>query len=208
MDLTNSQRVKKLLGNLIANPDLVVPYLKMSIFSRKLPIDHGMPWWSFRAIERADALVVGKSIFEYGTGGSTIRFAKVAKKIVSVEDHVEWATVVRHRLAREGIENVEVRLHPFDFKNPKNFEDSDYIAAVDNSDWDVVIIDGQDWTFKERLACFRRVEPQMVANSIIIVDDFWRYKELLGSNRARKVEVYESVGPSRIGVTSTAFFFY
>lgn len=208
MDLTNAQRVKKLIGNLISNPDLVIPYLRMSVFSRKLPIDIGMPWWSFRAIERADTLLAGKCVFEYGTGGSTLRFAKIAKKVVSVEDHADWMAVVQDRLFKENITNVEIFLCPFDFKNPVNFESSEYISAVDSSSWDVVIIDGQDWTFKQRLACFRRVEPKMEAGSIIIVDDFWRYEELLKSNRAKSVEVYESVGPSRIGVTSTAFFFY
>ena len=178
------------------------------MLSRKLPIDFGMPWWSFRAIERADSLLAGKRVFEYGTGGSTLRFAKIAKQIVSIEDHADWMAVVQDRLSKKNITNVEIRLRPFDFKNPVNFESSEYISAVDSSSWDVVIIDGQDWTFKQRLACFRRVEPKMEAGSIIIVDDFWRYEELLKSNRAKSVEVYESVGPSRIGVTSTAFFFY
>jgi|CXWL01.1.fsa_nt_gi predicted RNA methylase len=208
MDLSNSQRLAKLIGNLVTNPDLIVPYFKMSIFSRKLPIDFGMPWWSFRAIDRADGLLSGKSVFEYGTGGSTLRFAKIAKKVVSVEDHSDWMKVVQERLTKEIISNVEIRLRPFDFKNPVNFESSEYISAVDGEDWDVVIIDGQDWSFKQRLSCFRRVEPKMLPGSIIIVDDFWRYEELLSSNRAKSVEVYESVGPSRIGVTSTAFFFY
>jgi len=208
MQLSNPQRVKKLIGNLLSNPDLVLPYLHKSVLSRKLPIDHGMPWWSFRAIERADTLMNGKTIFEYGTGGSTLRFAKTAKRIVSVEDHPEWASVVQNRLDKAGISNVEIRLLPFDFRNPTNFESSDYIAAVDGARWDVVIIDGQDWTFRERVACFRRAEPLMGPNSIIVVDDFWRYRELLRSNRATSVEIYESVGPSRFGVTSTAFFFY
>lgn len=208
MNLTNAQRVKKLISNLLSNPDLIIPYLRMSVFSRKLPIDFDMPWWSFLAIERADHLLVGKRVFEYGTGGSTLRFAKIASQVFSVEDNVDWMAIVRDRLAKNNITNVEIRLCPFDFENPANFESSDYISAVDGQLWDVVIIDGQDWSFKQRLACFRRVEPKMKAGSIIIVDDFWRYEELLTSNRAKSVEIYESVGPSRIGVTSTAMFFY
>jgi hypothetical protein len=208
MNLTNTQRVKKVLGNLIDNPDLVGPYIRNSLLTRKLPIDLGMPWWSFRAIERADALMPGKTVFEYGTGGSTLRFARTAKHIVSVEDHPGWAAVVQKRLSKAEFANVEIRLRPFDFTNPVDFEKSSYIAAVDEAPWDIVIIDGQDWTFNERIACFRRVEPNMKRNSVIIVDDFWRYEQLLGSNRASSVEVFESVGPCRLGVTSTAFFFY
>ena len=48
----------------------------------------------------------------------------------------------------------------------------------------------------------------MQPDSIILVDYFWRYEELLGSNRAKNVNVFESVGPCRFGVTSTAMFFY
>lgn len=208
MNLSNTQRAMKLVGNLLSNPDLIIPYFRMSVFSRKFPIDFGMPWWSFRAIERADQLLAGKRVFEYGTGGSTLRFAKIAQLVVSVEDHAEWMAVVQDRLKKENISNVEIRLCPFDFKKPVDFELSEYIKAVDSAAWDVVIIDGQDWSFNERLICFKRVEPKMEEGSIIIVDDFWRYEALLKSNRAKSVEVYESVGPARIGVTSTAFFFY
>jgi hypothetical protein len=208
MNLSNTQRAIKLAGNLISNPDLISPYFRMSVLSRKFPIDFGMPWWSFRAIKRADHLLVGKRVFEYGTGGSTLRFAKIAKEIVSVEDDADWMAVVQDRLAKENISNVKIHLCPFDFKKPVNFELSEYINAVDSSSWDVVVIDGQDWSFKQRLTCFQKVEPKMEPGSIIIVDDFWRYEVLLKSNRAKSIEVYESVGPSRIGVTSTAFFFY
>jgi hypothetical protein len=48
----------------------------------------------------------------------------------------------------------------------------------------------------------------MKAGCIILVDDFWRYEELLSSHSAQSVQVFESVGPCRIGVTSTAMFFY
>jgi subfamily B ATP-binding cassette protein MsbA len=71
-----------------------------------------------------------------------------------------------------------------------------------------VIIDGQDKTFRDRITCFRQAEPLMQPGSIILVDDFWRYEELLISNSAQSVKVFESVGPCRIGVTSTAMFFY
>jgi len=208
MNLTNSQRARKLIGSLAANPDLIFPYLRTSVFSRKLPMDHGMPWWSFRAIERADSLVAGKRLFEYGSGGSTLRFAASAKSIVSVENDARWAALIQDRIDSRKIQNVEVLCRPFDFRNPIDFENSPYIACVDRDEWDIVIIDGQDWTFRERISCFRRAEPRMKAGSVIIVDDFWRYEELLQSNRARSVEIFESVGPCRLGVTSTAFFHY
>ena len=208
MNLTNTRRTQKLVLNLLFHPSLIIPYLRMSVFSKKLPIDMAMPWWSFLAVKRADELLGGKRVFEYGTGGSTLRFSRIAEKIVSVEDDAGWMEVVKDRLGKAHVSNVEIILCPFDFRNPVDFEHSNYIAAVGGESWDVVIIDGQDRTFRERITCFKQVEPRMQPGSIVILDDFWRYEELLKNNRAKIVEVYESVGPARIGVTSTAFFFY
>jgi hypothetical protein len=43
---------------------------------------------------------------------------------------------------------------------------------------------------------------------IIAVDDSWRYVQLRHSSNAKRVEVFESVGPARLGITSTDIFFY
>lgn len=210
MNLTNSQRVSKLVGNLLSNPGLIGPYLKHNVFSKKYPIDWKMPWWSYRAIEFVDTIVAGKRIFEYGTGGSTVRFAGKAKSIVAVEDDAKWMEMVEDRLKKLGISNVEIHHSPFDFHHPAGYDDSEYLKMMEKAggDFDIVIIDGQDHTFRERIRCFRYVEPKMKPGQYIIVDDFWRYEELLKSNRAKDVKVFESVGPCRFGVTSTAVFFY
>ena len=206
MNISNHQRILKLIKNLTTNPDLLVPYFKTSILSRKYPIEYPYPWWAFRAIERADEVLQNKRIFEYGTGGSTVRYAKVAKAITSVEDDKKWLEMVSNHVKQSS--NVTLRYEPFNFKAPEGFQNSSYLHAVDSGIWDVVIIDGQDWTFKERLTCFHHAEPKMQPGGIIIVDDFWRYEELLANNQAKQIEVFESVGPCRIGVTSTAFFYY
>ncbi|GAB3317882.1 hypothetical protein GCM10027299_09330 [Larkinella ripae] len=104
--------------------------------------------------------------------------------------------------------NVEILNNPFDFHNPDNFESSDYMHAVDKGEFDVILIDGLDKSFKERIKCFRYVEPRMKEGQYIVVDDFWRYPELINSHRAKKFDVFESVGPGRMGVTSTAVFEY
>jgi len=160
MDISNSARVRKLASNLAAHPDLVLPYLRHSLLTRQRPIDKDMPWWSFAAIKRADELLPGKRVFEFGTGGSTLRYAKVAKSIVAVEDDAFWGEIVQRKLAAAGITNVDIRLCPFDFDQPQGFSESAYLRAFDPTvDYDVVVIDGQDKTFRERIACFRHVEP-------------------------------------------------
>lgn len=209
MNLSNPQRLNKLLFNLLSNPDLVFPYVSKSLLSKKFPIDHGLPWWSFRAIEHADKIFPGKSIFEFGTGGTTVRYAPVCPTVTSVENNEGWLKIVQDKIKAKGLGNVHLMLHHFDFEDPVGFTESSYLKSYDGSkQYDVVIIDGQDQTFRERIACFKYVEPSMKPGSVIVVDDWWRYTELLGSNRAKSVKVCESVGPCRYGVTSTAFFQY
>jgi predicted O-methyltransferase YrrM len=212
MNLTNSQRVRKLVINLAKNPQLIPSYIRYTVLNRKLPVHLHVPWWSFLAIRHADALVAGKSIFEFGTGGSTIRFSKVAKNVDCVEDDPEWAAIVQAEIARMNYKNVTVKICPFDFRNPDGFTDSDYLNTffikASQTQFDIVIIDGQDWSFRERITCFNAVEPSRKEGNLIIVDDFWRYTELLNCNRAKSVKVFESVGPCRLGVTQTAFFYY
>lgn len=209
MNLSNTQRVVKLANNLLSNPTLIPKYISHNFLSKKLPVDLNLPWWSYTSVDFVDSIVEGKRIFEYGTGGSTIRFSRKAKSITSVEDDENWARLVMDRLRRNNIDNVEIKIKPFDFKSESSkFCDSEYLKSVDEGEYDIVIIDGQDWTFKERIKCFRYVEPRMKEGQYIVVDDFWRYNDLLQSNRAKEVTVFESVGACRIGVTSTAVFSY
>jgi predicted O-methyltransferase YrrM len=209
MNLSNVERIGKLSRNLISNPDLILPYVSKSLLNNKLPLDHALPWWSFRAIEYADKLFPGKTIFEFGTGGSTVRYADVCKSITSVEDNQDWLKIVRNRLDAKKVGNSNLIFCHFDFGHPEGFAESAYLASYDGGkQYDVVIIDGQDISFKERLTCFKHVEPTIKAGGVIVIDDWWRYTELLDSNRAKSVKVFESVGPCRYGVTSTAFFHY
>ncbi len=209
MNISNVARVNKLIVGLISKPDLIWPYFRTSILSKKFPIDHELPWWSFRAIEYADSVLQGKKIFEFGTGGSTLRYSKICESIIAVEDDLVWLNIVRNRLDSANVSNVTLHHHEFDFDNPIGFTESDYLKAYKPEyGCNVVIIDGQDKTFRERIECFRFVEPHIPPGGIIVVDDWWRYTELFSSNNARDVKIFESVGPCRFGVTSTAFFHY
>jgi predicted O-methyltransferase YrrM len=130
-------------------------------------------------------------------------------EITAIEDDALWLNAVQTELRNAEVTDRVHLLHiPCNFDDPAAFSRSDYCLALNSREWDVVIIDGQDKTFKERVTCFRQAELLMKPGSIILVDDFWRYEELLDRHRAHSVRIHESVGPCRIGVTSTAMFFY
>jgi hypothetical protein len=208
MNLSNTARIKKLAINLQQNPDLIWPYLASLPMWKRYPVDLNLPWWSFRAIEAVDKIVVGKRIFEYGTGGSTMRFSEFASSVVCVEDDEQWRDMLLARLSEKGRRNVTVHLEPFDFNHPERFAESSYLHAVDKYEPDIIIIDGQDQAFRQRIDCFKHVEPMMKPGQFIVLDDFWRYTEIQAFARAKDIAVYESVGPCRVGVTSTAVLKY
>ena len=61
-----------------------------------------------------------------------------------------------------------------------------------------------------RADCFKRAESNITPGGIIVVDDSWfpDCAALRNSNRAKRVRMFESTGPCRIGVTSTDVYFY
>jgi len=210
MNLTNIQRFFKLTRALICQPSYTLPYLSSNLSnSRYSPLAQNLPWWSFAAIREADLLFPGKRIFEWGSGGSTLRYAIKGAQITAIEDDSTWLAAVQTALQQADVANLVILNYiPFNFEKPAHFASSAYCQALSDSSYHVVIIDGKDKTFRERITCFRHAEPLMQPGSIILVDDFWRYEELLTSNCAQNVRVFESLGPCRIGVTSTAMFFY
>jgi predicted O-methyltransferase YrrM len=210
MDLTNAQRVLKLAKALTSRPQYTLPYFVSNLSkTRHSPLAQNLPWWSFAAIEAADRLFPGRRMFEYGSGGSTLRYARKGCQITAIEDDQAWLEAVQAAMVAAGVaDRVSLRYIPFNFDQPDNFASSSYCKAFSGSQWDVVMIDGQDKTFQERITCFRQAEPWMKPGTIILLDDFWRYEELLSSHSAQSVQVFESLGPCRIGVTSTAMFFY
>ena len=206
MKISYPKKIIKLIINLTFKPHNIFRYLRYSIFSNKTPIDIKLPWWSFDGIDELKKISKNKIIFEYGTGGSTLLLSKVAKKIICVEDDIKWLKKIKKYFNKNS--KVKILYKPFNFDNPKNFKNSNYLKCVKNYNWEILIIDGQDKSFNERIETFRFNEKKNLKNKVIILDDFWRYEKILKNNKAKRIKVFESVGPCRIGVTSTAFFYY
>src|SRR5439155_10083162 len=111
------------------------------------------------------------AVCEYGSGGSTLFFARRVASIFSIEDNPKWFDLVSRRLEQNSLRNVTLTLHPFDFKNPAGFEDSEYLNAMPAGTFDVIVIDGsEEWT-QVRPICFEKAEPCIKPGGIIVVDD-------------------------------------
>ena len=75
------------------------------------PLAAGVPWMTYKATRWLDRyLREDMSVFEYGSGGSTVFFAKRVHKVVFVEHDAAWHRQVSEALQRNGLTNCEYLL--------------------------------------------------------------------------------------------------
>jgi hypothetical protein len=135
-------------------------------------------------------------------------FARRTKSVFSIEDNAKWFQTVSDQLCAKSIKNVTMKLCPWDFKHPAGFENSEYLNAIPDERFDVILVDGsEEWT-RIRPICFEKAQKRIKKDGIIVVDDSWRYPEIRERHAAKRYEIFQSVGPCRPGVTSTDVFFY
>jgi SAM-dependent methyltransferase len=202
-------KVGRLVSNLALRPRYLPRYVGHNVFADTTPLDLELPWFSYAAIDFLDEyLGPHMTVCEYGSGGSTLFCARRAKSVFAIEDNAQWFGLVMDWLHEKQIKNATVELFPFDFKNPVGFEASAYLNAIPDEKFDVIIVDGTEEWIPVRQTCFRHAERFIKPGGIIVVDDSWRYADLRTTHRANRVEVFQSVGPCRPGVTSTDVFFY
>lgn len=212
MWLSNRQRVTKLFAALISSPTVLPRYVAHLPAWKRPPLASGQPWWSYGAIDfLATRITPNMTVFEFGTGGSTIFLARRCRALSCVENHPMWYGAVQKRLREKELSNCTITLCPLPTANsPASWEH--YLSGL-SKPYDVIVIDGFDPVEfgKEgtyRKVCFARAEEIVRPGGFIVVDDSWRYTSLRSSNRATSVHVFEGVGPCRVGVTSTDVYCY
>jgi predicted O-methyltransferase YrrM len=206
---TTPQKIGRLVAGLAFHPQYLTRYFQHNLRNGHSPLDLEIPWFSYAAIDYLETyLQPNMEVFEFGSGGSTLFFAKRTKHVSAVENDPAWFDRVSQRLKDNSVHNVEIQLRPFDVKNPGDFEQSDYLKALPKKTFDVIVVDGaEEWT-QVRPICFQQAEQRVNPGGVIIVDDSWRYPSLRTSAKAKRYQVFRSVGPCRPGVTSTDLYFY
>ncbi|HWQ91638.1 MAG TPA: class I SAM-dependent methyltransferase [Clostridia bacterium] len=202
-------KIGRVIGNLISHPQFIPRCVSHNLLKDKTPLDLEIPWFSYAAIDfLKQFLRPDMTVCEYGSGGSTLFFAARVASVFSIEDNPDWFQRVSQRLREKQVSNVTIQLYPYDFKNPVDFEQSAYLNAIPDQQFDVIVVDGsEEWT-QVRPICFAKAQTHVRPGGIIVVDDSWRYPALRSQNLAKRYEVFQSVGPCRPGVTSTDVFFY
>src|SRR3954452_8270654 len=103
MNGTVPQKIGRVISNLVTNPQYISRCLAHNIVNGKSPLDLEIPWFSYAAIDFLEPwLRPDMTVCEYGSGGSTLFFARRVKSVFSIEDNPKWFELVSQRLKEKG----------------------------------------------------------------------------------------------------------
>lgn len=128
-------------------------------------INPGQPWFTRDSIRILDHYIKKADLgFEYGSGRSTIWFAKKSQNLISVEHDIKWYKKIVELIEKNYIKNVNL-IH----KTTK----SPYIKSLDSytdKSFDYVVVDGF-WRMECALFSLKKIKP----GGLLIIDDCQRY---------------------------------
>jgi len=156
-----------------------------------------IPWYTYPAIDFLSSRVKSDwKVFEYGSGHSTLWWARHVAQVTSCEYDSTWFDIVETR--RPG--NVSL-LH-------RNTGGGGYARVLEDypARFDVVVIDGM-----ERVECARYAAPALNAGGIVIWDNSDKNKytsgmDLLQSQGFKRLD-FDGPGPGAVRGWSTSVFY-
>jgi hypothetical protein len=157
-----------------------------------------LPWFTYPAIHfLAGRVRPEMTVFEYGSGGSTLWWAQRVARVVSCEHDAQWYERTRLRVP------VNVELHSIPLES-----DGVYAAKVGEypAEFDVVVIDGRD-----RVRCARNSLGALRPGGVVVWDNSDRpeYAEgydFLRVHGYRRLD-FEGMGPINTYSWSTSIFY-
>jgi tRNA G46 methylase TrmB len=169
--------------SIIRDTVIYFPKYYKSIRRNNNPLDYDQPWIVFRAKEFLDSILKNDmTVWEYGSGSSTLYFARRIKQIHSVENDEEWFAHLNARIEADRVKNVHYMLIEAEKistetlpmyisrsvinekKDFKNYASS--IDAIPDSSLDIALIDG-----RARSACIAHAISKIKPGGYLIVDN-------------------------------------
>jgi len=177
-----------------------------SILSSKGIFSLPAPLFPFSVIDVVDEYIDrSKIVFEYGSGASTIWFARRANKVVSIEHDEKWYLRLLDALQRERIQNCRLLFCPPEPSEGTSGENRDprsyaslwypnmsfkqYVTSIDgypDGYFDLILIDG-----RSRPSCILHAIPKLRSGGMLILDDsereyYYRARRLLAKWQKRR----------------------
>lgn len=156
----------------LAQPSRIFHQLRFKLWLKRNP---DVPWISPKAVNFLDHnLNKNMEALEWGSGRSTVWYAKRVKKIVSIEHNNSWFESVRSKIKNLQVNNAEIKFigldHPEKDPTPAHYDQTPkYVAVVDNykdETLDFVVIDGH-----YRLTCVKQVLPKLRKGALLLIDN-------------------------------------
>ena len=144
-----------------------------------------------------DRLKPSMVLFEYGSGYSTLFYARYVHHVVTVESDRLWYETVNDKKPA----NVVLLWQPFE-------QDGDYCRAVTHTDelFDVIVIDGLD-----RVRCAQHACGALSPSGVVIIDDSTResYREGLDylADQGFKRLDFDGIKPNALPTARTSIFY-
>jgi predicted O-methyltransferase YrrM len=145
-------------------PDYLWSRLKDKLHQRLHPEE---PWLTPAVVHILDQHLTKEMIgLEFGSGRSTVWFARHLGKLTSIEHSPEWFKRVNNLLRNAGAHNVELFLR----ENSTNDDYSSAANQINNGSLDFVLVDGID-RGKCAVSSLEKLKP----GGILVIDDVHRY---------------------------------
>lgn len=181
--------------------------------STSSPLDRAEPWFCYSAIRHLKKVVKPETrVFEYGSGGSTLFYAKHCAKVVTAEHDAEWGQLVQKTLDEQKISNVtllsvteqkaetpeeadQLEGYGSEYQHYAGSSFKNYVNTLldyPKHEFDLIIVDG-----RSRCAGMRTAVERIAPGGMIIVDNAERprYQEMEDRIFAGRWHLHRSCGP-------------
>ncbi|WP_298645748.1 hypothetical protein [uncultured Proteiniphilum sp.] len=168
-----------------------------------------LPWMTYDALDFLSSICTpDMTIFEWGSGGSTLFFARRCCRIISIEHDQKWSKLLANKLKEFSVTNVDYKEVPGerisgwaqrDYRNPDDFVSNDrnsiglsyekYVKAIDqypDNYFDIVVVDG-----RVRNCCIKRAIPHVRKGGYLVVDNTDRKYYLAGFSELQNPGIWE-----------------
>lgn len=157
---------------------------------------------TYKAIEFLKKFVnKNLDIFEFGSGSSTLFFAKNARSVTSLETNPRWADIITTKLDENQLENFAMHLMPDGIDN-ENYES---FLKKTNKKFDIIIIDSI-----KRYKCALNSLDYLSKNGIIILDDSERknYQKIFTFFKGQQFlrQDFDGISPGQLRIKKTTIF--
>lgn len=169
--------------------------------SARRPVDadgQPLPWYTYPAISFLTPRIKSDfSVFEYGSGNSTLWWAERVKKVKAVEHDPLWGEIVRGMLP----ENASLEV--FELEAGGAYSKASLAA---NEKFDVIVVDGRD-----RINCAHAAAKALTPRGVLLWDNTERRRYHSGFDRLyelgfRRLE-FRGLAPIRAIALETSIFY-